>query len=123
MVVAPKCPRKLCDRTLTPHLSGLGYECKVHGFVPTLELLETSEDDHPSDTERIRVEAVPEYTTITIGTESKGRLKAYIPVNATDEEAKQSIDRQLNWLWYAQTQARDMGLDILPSRSKKELKE
>ena len=117
------CPRPYCERELEEHPSGLGSICRIHGFISSLEMENPVNGWTPSDEDKADHAQVPEWDVITIGTESKGRLKVHIPVDATDQEAKRRIDRRLTWLWYAIDTTREMGLDILPARGKKEAKE
>ena len=115
------CP--YCDREVTSHPSGLGYSCTIHGFIPSMVMASGSRNEwQPTDTKE-DISHVSEWDSITIGTESKGRLKVMIPVDASDIEAKRRIDQRMTWLHYTVSTAREMGLDILPTKGKKEAKE
>ena len=111
------CP--YCDRAVEQHPSALGYSCIIHGFIPHLVMAHGSRNEwRPTDTKE-DVSHVSEWDSITIGTESKGRLKVMIPVDASDIEAKRRIDQRMTWLHYTVSTAREMGLDILPTKGKK----
>jgi len=115
------CP--YCDREVSTHPSGLGCICILHGFIPNMVMVQGPTNQwRPTDTKE-DISHVTEWDSITIGTESKGRLKVMIPVDASDIEAKRRIDQRMTWLHYSISTAREMGLDILPTKSKKEVKE
>ncbi len=112
-----------CGRDCEMHPSGLGVHCPVCGFIPDLCLKAGAAGARwtPSEEAKVDMSIVPEWDVIVIGTESKGRVKVHIPVDATDIEAKRRIDKRLTWLYYCKTAANDMGLDIQPG--KREVKE
>lgn len=59
-------------------------------------------------------------TEITIGSESKGRIKISMPAYATEEESKKIIDMNLELLRYTKQKIEDAGIDIYVSRGKKD---
>lgn len=114
------CPYPNCSRTVTAHPSGLGYDCPMCGFIPTLVMQKGVPPRWTPkvNEEKVDLSKVPAWDKITVGTESKGRIEVYIPVDATESEAKLRIDRRLSWLYYVKTSAKDMGMDIEPTTKK-----
>lgn len=58
--------------------------------------------------------------TITIGSETKGRVQIQIPCGCTKAERRVLIDAMLDDLEYLKTQIESRGMDIYTSRGKKE---
>lgn len=58
--------------------------------------------------------------SMTIGSETKGRIVVQIPCSATKEESKFLIDCALDNMQYLKEQIISRGLDIYTSRGKKE---
>lgn len=118
------CPYPNCGRIVTAHPSGLGFDCPMCGFIPTLVMQKgvPARWTPKRDEEKDDLSTVPAWDKLTLGTESKGRIEVMMPVDATELEAKRRIDSRLSWMYYLKTSAKDMGMDIEPTmkKSKKE---
>lgn len=66
--------------------------------------------------ERLKsIRGVP-HSTISIGSETKGRLQVMIPAYCTPSERKYLIDSNIDSLQYALSEIKKRGIDIMPSR-------
>ena len=112
-----KCGGTFCS---SPDLEGMF--CDKCGEFANISLEETGNADLNAiyDPERVKQFRGTPMNEITLGSETKGRVKICIPSFCTKQEAEILINMQLDYLSYLKGEVEKRNLDIYSTRGKKD---